>query len=528
MTGSAETGGGEPVKIAVVGAGVSGLAAADRLRDLAAAANRPTAVTLFEPGEIGGGCRTLTEEHAGEPVVRELGPDSFLSKPPDLVRFCERVGIADNLIGTNETPRGALVWRAGRTERVPAGFTLLAPSEWGPTVRSPVLSPLHKVRLLTEPLRRRGISEDESIGDFVRRRLGRGVLNRLAQPLAAGIYAGDVDRLSLRACLPQFAADEAARGRVTGKKRAAADGDGRDGGARYSLFVTHRDGVGEIAEAAANLLPSTAFDRRFVRRVRPAGDGWTVSAAVAADGPGDAASRYAAVILACPARVAADVLRPAAGTLADELAGIEHASSVVVNSLHREVDVRHPLDAFGLVIPEAERAAAATRGGGGGGGGGGAAFAVSFASRKFPGRAPAGWVQLRTFLGGFRRGHMADRPDDELIELARGELARLLGVTWTDAATATARVGRWRAAMPQYHVGHIARVARIEHLVADRPGLELAGNGLHGVGLPAAVRSGTAAAERAWNSLCGKASGGRQPSVGATPNARRADAHRSP
>ena len=212
------TGDGKPARVAVVGAGVSGLAAAVRLRDLAAAANRPTAVTLFEPGEIGGGCRTLTEEHAGEPVVRELGPDSFLSKPPDLVRFCERVGIADDLIGTNETPRGALVWRAGRTQRVPAGFTLLAPSEWGPTVRSPVLSPLHRVRLLTEPLRRRGISEDESIGDFVRRRLGRGVLDRLAQPLAAGIYAGDVDRLSLRACLPQFAADEAARGRVTGRR----------------------------------------------------------------------------------------------------------------------------------------------------------------------------------------------------------------------------------------------------------------------------------------------------------------------
>ena len=228
------------------------------------------------------------------------------------------------------------------------------------------------------------------------------------------------------------------------------------------------------------------------------------------------------MILACPARVAADVLRPAAGTLADELAGIEHASSVVVNTLHREVDVRHPLDAFGLVIPETERAAAEKRGGGG------AAFAVSFASRKFPGRAPAGWVQLRTFLGGFRRGHMADRPDDELIELARGELARLLGVTWTDAATATARVGRWRAAMPQYHVGHLARVARIERLVAGLPGLELAGNGLHGVGLPAAVRSGTDAADRAWGFLFAEASGGRQPSVRSASRPRRADAHRSP
>ena len=516
MTVSADTGGDDPVKIAVVGAGVSGLAAAVRLHDLAERAGRDLDLTLFEPGEVGGGCRTLIEEHAGERVVRELGPDSFLTRPPHMVDFWERVDPFDphfdgdptatdppeTLIPTNPSPRGALVWRNGRTHRVPAGFTLLAPREWGPTVRSPVLSPLHKVRLLTEPLRRRGTADDESIGSFVRRRLGRGVLDRLAQPLAAGIYAGDVDRLSLRACLPQFAAEERTRGRVTGRKRGGVDGEGRDGGARYSLFMTHRNGVGAITGEAANLLPSAAVDRRVVRHVRRSGNGWAVSAAAAADGPGDAASRYDAVVLACPAHVAAGVLRPAAAPLADELAGIEHASSVVVNTLHREADVRHPLDAFGLVIPETERAAAEALGDGG------AAFAVSFASRKFPGRAPAGWVQLRTFLGGFRRGHLAGRPDGELLALTRDELSRLLGVTWTDAATATARVGRWKDAMPQYHVGHLARVGRVERLVADLPGLELAGNGLHGVGLPAAVNSGEDAAERAWASLIGQASAG--------------------
>ena len=471
-------------RIAVIGAGVSGLAAAVRLRDLAADRGGPIDVTVFAPDGVGGGCRTLTEEHAGEPVVRELGPDSFLSRPPHLVDFCERLGIAGDLIGTNESPRGALVWRAGRAERVPAGFTLLAPREWGPTVRSPVLSPLHKARLLTEPLRRRGTGDDESIGSFVRRRLGRGVLDRLAQPLAAGIYAGDVDRLSLPACLPQFAADERARGRVTGKKPAAGERPG-DGGARYALFVTHRDGTAAIPEAAADMLPGGSFTPRVVEAVRREPDGWGLTA-------GGGSERFDAVILACPARAAAGML---SGKIAEELAAIEHASSVVVNTLHRAEDVRRPLDAFGLVIPETERAAAEARGDGG------EAFAVSFASRKFPGRAPAGWVQLRTFLGGHRRGGIADWDEDRLIAAARRELARLLGVTWTDTATATARVGRWRAAMPQYHVGHLARGARVRGLLADLPGLELAGNGLHGVGLPAAVKSGTDAAERAFAGL---------------------------
>ena len=470
-------GGDDAVRVAVVGAGVSGLAAAARVRDLSGGR---ADVTVLEFGEIGGGCRTLIEEHDGERVVRELGPDSFLSKPPHMVRFCERVGVAEDLIPTNPSPRGALVWRNGRTHRVPAGFTLLSPREWGPTVRSPVLSPLHKARLLTEPLRRRGTTNDESIGTFVRRRLGRGVLDRLAQPLAAGIYAGDVDRLSLHACLPQFAAEEAARGRVTGKKPA---GETRgEGGARYSLFVTHRDGVGAIPAAGSGGL---RIERAAVEAVRGTGDGWEISI--------DRAVRpFDAVILAAPARVAASLL---VGAVGRELAGIEHVSSVVVNTLHREDDMRHPLDAFGLVIPEVERAAAEARGRGG------EAFAVSFASRKFPGRAPAGWVQLRTFLGGHLRGHLADWEDDRLVKAAGAELARKLGVTWSDAAAATARVGRWKHAMPQYHVGHLARVARVEALVAGLPGLELAGNGLHGVGLPAAAKSGTDAAERAWSHL---------------------------
>ena len=488
MTGPPES--AAAPRVAVIGAGVSGLAAAARLLDLAEERGRTVEVRVFESEAVGGGCRTLIEEHAGERIVRELGPDSFLSRPPHMVTFCERVGLGAELIGTHESPRGALVWCGDRAERVPAGFTLLAPSRWGPTLRSRTLTPLHKARLLTEPLRRRGVEEDESIGAFVRRRLGAGVLERLAQPLAAGIYAGDVDRLSLAACLPQFAADERTRGRVTGKKPDAATADG---GARYSLFVTPRAGVGAIPAAAARLLGergATLSERTPVRSVSPTGGGWTVRL-------GDGAIwSCAATILAVPARVAADLLREDAAALAGALGAIESSSSVVVNTLHREADVRHRLDAFGLVVPERFRA-----GRGEAARAGLEAFAVSFASRKFPGRAPAGRVQLRTFLGGFGRPKAARQSRERILAAAREELGRLLGVTWTDEAGETARVGLWDRAMPQYHVGHLARVAAIGGLLSGLPGLEQAGNGLHGVGLPAAVKSGTDAADRAFAGL---------------------------
>ena len=495
---TAATGGDNPRRrIAVVGAGVSGLAAALRLVDLGTRDGRPPSVTLLDPAPPGGALRTLTEEHAGESIVRELGPDSFLSRPPHLTALCERIGLGGTLIGTNPSPRGALVWTGSRAERVPEGFTLLAPARWGPTLRSRTLSLAHKARLLTEPFRRRGPAareggDDESIAAFVRRRLGAGVLDRLAQPLAAGIYAGDAERLSLAACLPQFAADERARGRVTGR-RSESEPDGAataDGGARYSLFVTPRDGVGAIVEAATRALREAGviLRRESVRAICREGRRWRLRVG--------GEEEFDAVLLAVSARVAAELLRGESPDLAGELEAIEFSSSLIVNTLHRETDVRRPLDAFGLVIPERLRTDH-----GEGGGPGLSAFAVSFASRKFPGRAPAGWVQLRTFLGGVDRPGCVSASDGEALAATRDELDRLLGVRWTDAAAHTVRLARWDRAMPQYHVGHLDRVRRIGELLEGSPGLELAGNSLHGVGLPAATASGTAAAERVFAAL---------------------------
>ncbi|MFH5806261.1 protoporphyrinogen oxidase [Alienimonas sp. DA493] len=489
------------VRVAVVGAGVSGLAAAVRLVDRLKDRGRAAEVTLFEPGPPGGACRTLLEEHGGERIVRELGPDSFLSRPPHLTAFCERIGLGEELIGTNQSPRGALVWTKRGPERAPEGFTLLAPSRWGPTLRSRTLTFWQKARLLTEPLRPRGPAArgagdksagDESVAAFVRRRLGRGVLERLAQPLAAGIYAGDPERLSLAACLPQFAEDERARGRVTGRKPNA--GAKADGGARYSLFITPRQGVGAVATAAMRTLADAGVAVRpeAVTVVRRDGAGWRVRTT--------AEERFDAVVLALPARVAAGLLTDDQPDLAADLGAIEYSSSLIVNTLHREEEVGRPLDAFGLVVPEALRSDATAPGEGDGL----SAFAVSFASRKFPGRAPAGWVQLRTFLGGVNRDRSAAAEPERILEATRRELARLLNVRWTDAASNSARISRWDRAMPQYNLGHLDRVAAVEGRLADLPGLELAGNSLHGVGLPAAAGSGVDAADRVLAALAAR------------------------
>ena len=450
------------LSVAVVGAGLSGLAAAVRLLD---ADPRPRVVMFDAADRVGGAVRT---EHAGGFLI-EHAADAFLTRPPTLVRFCERLGLADDLIPTNESPRGALVWSGGRTERVPAGFTLIAPDRVGGTLRSRTLPLRSKLRLLAEPLVPRGRVEDESIGSFVRRRLGRGVLDHLAQPLAAGIYAGDVDRLSLHAALPQFAARERTRGRVT---RHGENAKRDDAGARYGLFAAPRGGMRTIADAAAAVVRDGGELRLStpVLSLARVGDGWEVRMDAGAE-------RFDAVILAVPAAVAATLLDGVDGEFAGDLAGVEAASSVVVATGYRLDQVAHPLDAFGLVIPERERVDA---------------FAVSFSSRKFPGRAPDGCVLLRTFLGGHADPAAVRADDGELLGRARTELARLLGARGEPLVS---RVVRWPGAMPQYHVGHLARVGRIDAALARHPGLFLAGNSLHGVGLPAAVAAGERAAD---------------------------------
>jgi oxygen-dependent protoporphyrinogen oxidase len=370
---------------------------------------------------------------------------------------------------------------------VPAGFMLLAPARLGSVLASPLFTPWGKLRLLLEAaIPGRRDEADESLAAFARRRLGREVWERLVQPLVGGIYTADPERLSLLATLPQFREMERQHGSLIRAARRAAPAARSEAtsGARYGLFATLQGGLSTLIERLRARIEEHALIRlgAAVTAIRSGGAGgpWQLDFSDAST------DTFDAVIVALPAHRAAAVLQPVDAPLADGLGRIAYASSAVVVTGHKLADVRHPLDAFGLVVPQIENRKV---------------LAVSFASRKFPGRAPDGRVQLRTFVGGALQPELLERSDAELISLVQAELGELLGVRGREDFVHVARYDR---AMPQYHVGHVELVRAIEERAALLQGLELAGNAYHGVGLPDCIHSGERAAERlceAWS--CG-------------------------
>ncbi|HYE91206.1 MAG TPA: protoporphyrinogen oxidase [Terriglobales bacterium] len=461
------------MKLVVIGGGVSGLAAAHRAVELARERGRELALIVLEARERLGG--SIETERADGFLV-EAGPDSFLSEKPWALALCQRLGVEDQLVRTDDRYRKVLVWRGGRLHPLPDGFQLLAPTQLAPFARSSLFSWPGKLRMAIDlALPRGGVGDDESLGSFVRRRLGAEALERVAQPLVAGIYTADPDELSLAATMPRFLElERRERSVILGLWRATrrAPMPGTSG-ARWSLFVTFRDGMAQLVDTLAARLPAGAVHLKTrVTGLERAGAGWRVGTAT---GPYDAD----AVVVATETHATARLLRYVDPSAAALLAEIPYASSATASFGYRREDVPHALDAFGIVVPRTE---------------GRALLAATFSSVKYPGRAPAGHVLIRCFLGGALDAAMLDRGDDELIAQAREELRAAVGIT---AAPLLSRLWRHPASMPQYRVGHLARIDAIDHRMAALPGLHLAGAGYRGVGIADCVRSGEAAAEAA-------------------------------
>jgi oxygen-dependent protoporphyrinogen oxidase len=471
----------ETRRIAIIGGGLAGLVAAHRVAELSKESGRPLDVTLFETSDRLGGAIETVEEHG---YLIERGADSFLTKPP-IVQLCERLNLTESLIPTDPRYRGALVLRNGKPYPVPDGFGLMVPSKMLPVLASPVLSAKGKLRLLSEifvPAKRD--ASDESLASFVRRRLGDEAFERLVQPLVSGIYTADPEKLSLAATLPRFLEMERRYGSLI---RAALAREGRQSpeeaasGARYGLFAGLKDGMGELFEALSRCVEDRVrvVKNSRIEKVTREGENWSVEMR----SPGPGAGGFDAVILALPAFHAARLLSSFNTDLSSELLRIPYASSAVVATGHRLAEIVHPLDSFGLVVPALEQRDV---------------LAVSFASRKFPGRAPEGSVLLRTFLGGAMQPQMLDHTDDELIAIVRRELASMLGVSGVPEVVL---VSRYENAMPQYHLGHLDLVKRIEAATTKHPGLELTGSAYRGVGIPDVVADAERAAQNVFAAL---------------------------
>jgi protoporphyrinogen/coproporphyrinogen III oxidase len=454
------------VRVAVVGGGIAGLAAARRLEALDSAAE----VVVVEPDSVLGG-KVRTERVGG--FVIEAAPDSFLSRKERGVGLCEELDLGGQLIGRRPENHRTYVRRGADLLPLPEGLTGMIPTNLDALERSALLSEEGRARFLAEPDApvAPGDHDDESVAAFVTRRFGREAYDALVEPLMTGIYGGDGEQLSLRATFPQLRALELDHGSLLRALPA------QPAPAARPPFVSLRDGLDVLVTTLVSHLERTRVVRAAAMAVRRAAGGFEVDIAVG--GP----ARADGVVLATPAFVTAELLGRLDAELAEAHASIPYASSVVVTLAFSTDDVT-PLDGYGYVIPRAE---------------GGEMLACTWSSQKWEGRAPAGSALVRVYGGRFGGRDLTLETDEELVALARREL-ELLEVT---AEPTLVRVQRWPLGMPQYVLGHPGRVARIEALVAQHPGLAVAGAAYRGVGIPDCVASGEAAAESVVEALSG-------------------------
>ncbi|MBF8257325.1 MAG: protoporphyrinogen oxidase [Anaerolineales bacterium] len=455
----------------VVGGGIAGLSAAYTLQKLAREAGRVVRLSVFEASGRWGG-KIQTDRTNG--FVIEAGPDTFVSTKPWGVALCRELGLEDRLQGADMERRKVFVLTGGRLVELPEGLAMMVPSRVAPMIRTPLLSPLGKLRLALDwflpPRREDG---DESLGGFISRRLGRQAYERLIEPLMSGIYAGDGDRLSLLSTFPYLREWERRHGSLArGALRSAPSSRGPAHSRRQrSIFLTPTGGLDEIVEALVTRL--SGADLRLaaaVQHIDRAPGGYRLTAA------SGAMFEAEAVVIAAPAFAAAQMLSDLDPLLAEQLRQIEYVSTATVSLAFRESELPRPLDGHGYVIPRVE---------------GRRALACTWTSTKFPHRAPAGHALLRVFIG--RAGQMDDPDLDEgsLIEIARQELAETLQI---QATPVLVRVARWPRSMPQYNLGHPERLRAIAERLDSLPGLRLAGAAYGGIGIPDCIRSGEQAA----------------------------------
>ena len=461
-------------RVVVVGGGISGLAAAWELTG--GAQPRPDAphVTVLEAGvRLGGALRS--DELGGRPV--DVGPDGFLGRRPEAVELCRDVGLEDALVPI--AARGASVWARGRLRALPDKLALGIPTAFWPTARSGVLGPRGQLGLARDALVPRpdvrGPMGDRSVGPLVARKLGRRVVDVLVDPLIGGIHAGSVDDMSAAAVFPPLLAAAQRRGGLMRALRAEVPAPNPDG---PPLFWALHGGMASLVASLATALESRGVDLARsapVECLGRAGPGWDASV-------GGVTHRADGVVLAVPAPAASRLLRPHDDEAAGLLDTIDYAAVTVATFRVAADDVPESLFGTGFLVPR--RSAHPGREPW-------AVTACTFLDRKWPHLAREGEVLLRVSLGRIDDVRAEALTDPEVLDRAWEELTALLGVR---GQPLEGTVVRWPDGLPQYRVHHLLRTAGVEAAIARLGGLAVAGAAYHGVGIPACIASGRAAA----------------------------------
>jgi len=445
------------VDVVIVGGGIAGLAAAYELQ------TRGRSFVILERAARTGG--VIISETVGDFVV-DGGPDSLLTQKPEGIALCEELGIASRLVPTRP-PRLAYIQRGGRLHALPANSVLGIPTRVGPFLRTGLFTWAGKMRMAAEMfVPPRKDAGDESIGSFIRRRFGDEAVDYLAEPLLAGIHAGDVDRLSIHALFPRFVDTERKHGSLLRAFRRQRQPPAPDG-----VFRSFPKGLSELVEAVTRALPPVSI-RLGVAATKVS------TTPLGVEGTDGRTYLGRAVIVTSPAYVTADLVAPIDAELARLCREIPYASSGTIALAFPRAAVAHPLNGSGFVVPRLEKTGI---------------MAASWLSSKWPHRAPEGQVLMRAFVGGARDPGALDKNDEDLVALALSALRPLLGITGDPLLT---RVYRFERKSAQHDVGHLDRMAAIDKVLASHPGLHVTGSGFRGVGIPDCVADARATARR--------------------------------
>jgi oxygen-dependent protoporphyrinogen oxidase len=461
-------------RVAIIGGGIAGLSAAWHLEKARHNGAR-LEWTLYEKSDrLGGVIRT--EERDG--FVLEAGPDSFLTIKPDAARLCNELGLGSQLISSNDQERKTYILVKGRLVPIPQGLEFMVPTRIGPMATTPLFSLKTKLRMASELFsvpRRNGA--DESVGEFVRRHFGQEMVDRVAEPLLAGVYGGSADKLSVRAVLPRFADMERESGslvRATLKAKARTPVNSKARARPQPLFTSLKNGMQQMVDALVSTLPESNLRlQQLGVSVRPTDDGWQVES-------NGEKEQFQAVLLAVPAPAAATILRQAVPVLIDGLSRIAYTSSAAVALAYDQAELPA---GHGFLVPRSENRKM---------------MACTFVHKKFPYRAPEDKKLLRCFFSSSRLGALSAYSDEDLETIAREELREILGLA---AQPLFARTFRWERAMAQYETGHLERVSEMEKVLAEMPGLEIIGNSFHGIGVPDCIKSARLAVEKITSGL---------------------------
>ena len=482
-------------RIIIIGGGVTGLGAAYKIARAASEGHEVEFILIEKDQRLGGKIRT---EIVSDPLeegrfVVDGGPDCFLTEKPACHRIAKLTGIFDEELPTNESRKRTWILSRGKLHDLPDGIFMFAPTKFLPFATTGLFSWPGKIRMAMEffiPRKKVGPDEfnDETLESFVVRRMGRECLDRLAEPLVGGVHASDPTQMSLAATFPRLLEMEqkygslvkgfiAARRKVEEMRRKYPVKPGEKPRTFFTSFVNGMQQLTDrMADAAGRGRMRTGLT---VTALWQKDDGiWSVHLSDGAKVDGDA------VIIATESWAAEPLIRPLDKAIADALASIPTSSSATVSIAFNEKEIGFNLNAFGVLCPIIE---------------GRALMAATYSSTKWAGRAPAGKVLMRGFVGGPHNQKIVGRSDAELVQTVLAEFRDILGLN-PFAKPLFSRVFRWHLGMPQYTLGHLDRVALIEDRCDRIPGFVIAGGSYRGVGVPNCIESG----ERAVSKILGE------------------------